>query len=503
MRRVKKILYLLFVVCMLCPCMSMIVHAASAELRFSDPSTTVGAEVEVAIKIYSSADIETLNVTLAYDKDKLRFISGDNATGGDGSIALTGVLTDGYTLKFQALSEGTGNVTVSQSSGTDSDGSELDMTNGSSAVTIGPGDPSLIQPEEGNGDGNGGSTVTGNGPQVEVDGAQYVVTNDFSDAVVPEGFSKGEMVLEGETCQVAMQPVSNTAAFYLTPVAGGEPDFYLYDGDIGSFLPFESVSISSDRYIVLLRDDGSVDLPKRYQETRLTLNGKEFTAWQDVDMPDYYVVYALNADGTKGLYQYDTLDKTYQRYVEHVTKAKSTKKEARGWWGKVLQFVEDFLDIVLIVGMMLMLVLIGFLVMVSVKLRNRNLELDDLYDEYDIDPDREELPMPKPKKPAPGKGINAAVRRNADEPAVRVPVKTMSLKEEDLFDDFDDLDDDDDDYGYDDDDDYDDDDYDDDDYSSSSNDVIDDLDDLLNMQSQKKRGQKKGDTFQVDFIDLD
>ncbi len=524
MRRVKKILYLLFVVCTLCPCMSMIVHAASAELRFSDPSTTVGAEVEVAIKIYSSSDIETLNVTLAYDKDKLRFISGDNATGGDGSIALTGVLTDGYTLKFQALSEGTGNVTVSQSSGTDSDGSELEMTNGSSAVTIGPGDPSLIQPEEGNGDGNGGSTVTGNGPQVEVDGAQYVVTNDFSDAVVPEGFSKGEMVLEGETCQVAMQPVSNTAAFYLTPVAGGEPDFYLYDGDIGAFLPFESVSISSDRYIVLLRDDGSVDLPKRYQETRLTLNGKEFTAWQDVDMPDYYVVYALNADGTKGLYQYDTLDKTYQRYVEHVTKAKSTKKEARGWWGKVLQFVEDFLDIVLIVGMMLMLVLIGFLVTVSVKLRNRNLELDDLYDEYDIDPDREELPMPKPKKPAPGRGINAAVRRNADEPAVRVPVKTMSLKEEDLFDDFDDLDDDDDDYaydddgydsdsddyndddddyGYDDDDDYDDDDYDDDDYSSSSNDVIDDLDDLLNMQSQKKRGQKKGDTFQVDFIDLD
>ena len=33
--------------------------------------------------------------------------------------------------------------------------------------------------------------------------------------------------------------------------------------------------------------------------------------------------------------------------------------------------------------------------------------------------------------------------------------------------------------------------------------MIDDLDDLLNLQSQKKRGQKKGDTFQVDFIDLD
>ena len=146
--------------------------------------------------------------------------------------------------------------------------------------------------------------------------------------------------------------------------------------------------------------------------------------------------------------------------------------------------------------------------MVSVKLHNRNLELDDLYDEYDIDPDRDDEMMPKAKKPAPGKGIKAAVKRNADEPAVRVPAKTMSLKEEDLFeeddgydDDYDDFvsdDYDDDDYGYDDD--YDDDD----DYGGGSNDMIDDLDELLNMQSQKRRGQKKkGDTFQVDFIDLD
>ncbi len=518
MRRWKKILSMLVIVCMLCPCVSMIVHAASAEVRFSDPSTTVGAEVDVNIRVSSSAEIVSLNLTLAYDTDKLRFISGDSATGGSGTITMncTGEsIEDGLTLKFQALAEGTGKVTISQSSGTDMDGSELDITEGNSAVTIGPGDPSLIQPEEGA--GNEGGTAAANGPQVEIDGVQYIVTNDFSDALIPEGFSRGEMILEGAACQVATQPVSNVSAFYLTPAAGGEPEFFLYDGDKGSFLPFESVSISSDRYIILLRDDGSVNLPKRYQETVLTLNGKEFPAWQDVDMAEYYVLYALNADGQKGMYQYDTVDKTYQRYVEHTAEAKE-KKTPKGWWNKFLQFVGDFLDIVLIIVMMLMLVLIAFLVVVSVKLRNRNLELDDLYDEYDIDPDRDDEPAPKPKakKPAPGKEIKNAVRRNADEPAVRVPVKTMSLKEEDLFDDYDNLGDDDDDYddfdsdgydsdGYDDDDDYGyDDDYDDDDdYSSNSNDMIDDLDDLLNLQSQKKRGQKKGDTFQVDFIDLD
>ncbi len=527
MGRWKKILSLLMIVCMLCPCAAMVAHAASAEVRFSDPSTTVGAEVEIAVKISSSDDIETLSMTLTYDADMLRFISGDNASGGSGTITMNcdgDTIDGGYTLKFQALAEGTGNVEISQSSGTDTDGSELDITEGSSAVTIGPGDPSLIQQEEGAGDGGTTGAAVADGPQVEIEGAKYTVTNNFSDALIPEGFERSEMLLEGQTCQVALQPISNMAAFYLTPVAGGDPDFFLYDGDQGSFFPFESVSISSDRYIVLLRNDGTVNLPKRYQETVLTLNGKEFPAWQDVDKADYYVLYALNADGQKEMYQYDTVDKTYQRYVEHIAEKKE-KKSPKGWWNKVLQFVSDFLDIVLIIGLMLMLVLIAFLVVIGVKLHNRNLELDDLYDEYDIDPDRDELPAPKAKKPAPGKGIRAAVRRNADEPAVRVPVKTMSLKEEDLFDDYDsdDYDDDDfddydsDDYddddfgddGYDDDDDgYDDDDDDDgydddDDYGGSSNDMIDDLDDLLNMQSQRKRGQKKGDTFQVDFIDLD
>ena len=365
MRRVKKILSMLMIVCMLCPCVSAIVHAASAEVLFSDPSTTVGAEVDISVRINSSDNIGTLNMTLTYDADKLRFISGDSATGGSGTITMNcneDTIGDGYTLKFQALAEGTGNVRISESSGIDSNGASLDVTEGSSAVTIGPGDPSLIKPEDG--DGNSGAAAAADGPQVEIDGVQYTVTNNFSDALVPEGFTRGEMTLEGETCQVVTQPVSNMSAFYLTPAAGGEPDFFLYDDDKGSFLPFESVSISADRYIVLLRNDGSVNLPKRYQETVLTLNGKEFPAWQDVDQADYYVVYALNADGQKEMYQYDTVDKTYQRYVEHVAEEKE-KKTPKGWWNKVLQFVSDFLDIVLIIGMMLMLVLIAFLIVVG------------------------------------------------------------------------------------------------------------------------------------------
>ena len=108
----------------------------------------------------------------------------------------------------------------------------------------------------------------------------------------------------------------------------------MYDNENGTFSPFEQVELSQDRYIVLLQDDGSVSLPSAYQETTLTLNGKEFPVWQNTDNADYYVVYALNADGQKGLYQYDTVDGTYQRYVENT--AASSEEESGSSAGGLL-----------------------------------------------------------------------------------------------------------------------------------------------------------------------
>ena len=72
MRRIKKALSSLILICILCPCISLLVHAASAELFFSDPSTTVGAEVEVKVKLTSSSELASLDATLTYDADMLR-----------------------------------------------------------------------------------------------------------------------------------------------------------------------------------------------------------------------------------------------------------------------------------------------------------------------------------------------------------------------------------------------------------------------------------------------
>lgn len=505
MRRMKKVLAALAIVCMFVPSISLVTQAASGELRFTDPSTTVGAEVEVTAKFSAPVMMDTLEATLTYDSSMLRFVSGDSATGGDGTVTISGnggsATEAEFTLTFQALAEGTTNIEVSQSSGVDAAGDALDLTNGSSAVTIGPGDPSLIK-EEGTED----TAASGNGPQVEVNGTQYTITGGFSDALIPGGFTKGETQYEGTTCEVVTQEASGISAFYLTPVneADGEADFFLYDSEEGSFSPFEEVDLSQDRYIVLLQDDGSVDLPGSYQETTLTLNGKEFPAWQNTDNADYYVVYALNADGEKGLYQYDTVDKTYQRFTENAGSADDgdSKKgsSAGGLWGKILDFIQNFLDIIVIIAAAVFLILLIVLIVTAVKLRHRDLELDDLYDEYGIDLDEEEE-----KKPAKAKKKAAAVKGPKGGPAVRRPAQTaqIDLDEEDDFDDFEDYEEEDfDDYGTMEMEDLDADEYD--DYEEEDDEIIDDLDELLSSQPKKKRSHMEpDDTFKVDFIDLD
>ena len=502
MRRIKKALAAFAVVCMLSPCISMIVHAASAELRFTDPSTTVGAEVEVTAKLTSSSNLQSLDATLTYDTSMLKFISGDSVSGGDGTLNISGSgsgTTLEYKITFQALAEGNAKVEVSDASGTDASGGTLQITKGSSSVTIGPGDPTLIQNED-----EGTAAPTGDGSQVEVDGVQYKISNDFTDALIPEGFVRGETTFEGAACQVITQEASGESAMYLVPAEGGDGDFFLYNSNDGSFSPFEEIKISQESYIVLLRDDGSVKLPKQYQKTTFTLNGKDFTAWQDTDNAEYYVMYALNKDGQKGLYQYDTVDKTYQRYLKHSGSDDTADKASpKGLWGKILQFIEDFLDILVIVAIAAFLVLVVALIVIGVKLHHRNLELDDLYDEYGIDLDEEEA------VPAKGKKAKAVVAKG--EPAVREPVQKAKVEDEDDFDDFEEFDDDDfDDFGEEDDfeEEYDEVDYEE-DYGydndgDESEELIDDLAELLSSQPSKKRGHmEEDDTFKVDFIDLD
>ena len=384
MKKLRKALMALMAVCILVSGFSFSAYASSGQLRFSDPSTTVGAEVEVTATFTGTVAVQSAEATLTYDTSMLRFVEGGQVTDNNGTLTLSGA-GDGtstqlnFTMTFQALQEGTTVIEISSASGTDVDGDSIDVTRGQSTITIGPGDPSLIQ-----------NTSAASGPSVEVNGTSYVISGDFSDAIIPGGFERSEMQFEGQTCTVVTQASSGATAMYLVPAAGGEGDFFLYNTDDGSFSPFEEVELSTDRYLILLQNDGTVNIPGGYQETTLTLNGKEFPAWQNTNNTEYYLVYGLNSDGNKVLYQYDTTDGTYQRYLRPLSISTDESGEADGILGTILQFIQDNLRWVLVAACVLFVLVVIILIVALVKLHHRNLELDDLYDEYGIDLDEEQ-----------------------------------------------------------------------------------------------------------------
>lgn len=444
MRKIRKLLIAVIVACLAIPGMATVAHAASAEFRFSDPSTSVGAEVDITAKVSSAVDLNTVQATLNYDSSKLRFISGDDATGSDGTINLSrsdssAGTTMEFNLKFQALEEGETSIEVEKVDGIDDTGVALQFETGSSAVSIAEGDPSLIQEEP-------AADNSTSGVEVKVGKAKYTVTDDFSDTIIPTGFVRDTLKFEGEDHQIVKQESSGALAMYLTPVKEGESDFFLYDSDTGSFSPLEVVEIAKNRYIMPLADDGSITLSDVYQKTTLTLNGKEFDTWQDTKNAEYYIIYAMNSDGEKTTYRYDTIDGTYQKYTPSESSASSVVagSNGSGLWGKVLNFVENFLDIVVIIALALILILVLVLIVTSVKLYHRDLELDDLYDEYGIDMDEEEAELKAKKKEA--KAGKKAAKKVQKEEAKKAPKKVQKeIADEDEFegyndDDFDDED---------------------------------------------------------------
>lgn len=145
------------------------------------------------------------------------------------------------------------------------------------------------------------------------------------------------MKFEGTDHQIIKQKSSGALAMYLTPENGGDADFYLYDSDTGNLSPLEVIEVAKGRYIIPLADDGNISLPSQYQKTSLTLNGKEFDTWQDTKNAEYYIVYAMNSDGEKTTYRYDTTDGTYQKYSPSsgtYSTSDSTVNNGKGIWGK-------------------------------------------------------------------------------------------------------------------------------------------------------------------------
>lgn len=378
MNRIKKKISAAFLgICMMVFMQAMVCFAADGTLQFSDPTGSVGEEITVKVKMEAGgAPIGDGDVTLKYDTSKLEFVSGTNATGGDGTVTLsaagTGTETElNYEIVFKALAEGESVIEVTSSTAYLYSDETLNLQHGTGKVTVGKENSAAVM------------SVSGS-ETIEISGTVYNVYNDFSDALIPEGFSRATVTSERGSFNGLEQDNSGKQFIYVMQAGGQDPILAYYDKSEGFVLAAQTM-LSEDSYIYILGVMDGSKLPETFGETTLDLNGVIFPVWQDSENKDYYLVNAIGPSGEISFYQYDKIDGTYQRYVERETAG--TEEEDTPAGNKMIDrmkgFINDNLMIVVAVAAVILFVLILVIIILAVLLGNKKAELEDLYDSYE------------------------------------------------------------------------------------------------------------------------
>ena len=508
MKVMKKIAAVLLAVSLAVPFVGVQAEAADGTLMFSDPQTKVGEKVSVDLVVQSGgATIGDVDVTMKYDTTALEFVSGNEVTSdGQGNLTYshkgTGSETElRTTMEFRALKQGEANITVSGHTAYLYSDETLSLSEGSSVVTIdvGADGSTSVEPSTST---NTNTTASATDVKVNVNGEEYSFSEDFTVVMIPEGYSETKMTYSGAERKFVANE-NGVKLGYLVDAAG-KGNFFLYNEDNATFSPFVEMGVSETTSIILLTDVDAISLPENYQKADLQVGDYTFPAWQDMEHEGYYAMYALNTTtGKKGLYQYDTVDGTYQRLILQDNTEKETEKDDDSFLGKVKNLIYNHFMVFLIICAVIVLAVMILILVISVKLYHRNAELDDLYDEYDILDDEEEPTSKKSKKQF------AGFRKNDYD-------EDDDFLEDDYdgtFDDDADFDDYEDDYDYDEDDEFAADDYDEfgDDFEVGYDE--DDLDDFeeevavpkktpKKSENKQKRAEKKSDPYEIDFIDL-
>lgn len=286
--------------------------AGSTSLAVSNSSLGVGDTTTVTVKASTSA-----KVTVKYTASMLSFESCDAAdySAESNSVAFTGTEAN---IKFKAIGEGTASIIVSGSgvsgssttvaisgTGTGASSEPASDTSTDTPADTGEGDVTEDAPAE---DATPEPTITYSGTgylndagNFEIDGVEYVVSERYSDAEIPAGFSKLSVSIGSHTYKelsngsltiLYLKPASNTA---------GSGEFYLYDAENATVSLFSFVS-AGGHYILL--GTAGYKVFEDMSETTVTIGGTTCVAYV-LPGSEFYYIFGTDERGILDWYSYD------------------------------------------------------------------------------------------------------------------------------------------------------------------------------------------------------
>lgn len=219
---------------------------------------------------------------------------------------------------------------------------------------------------------------------ININGTDYYFTQDYSKVNVPEGFAQSKEKYGDTDVLLYTSPNGLLKCAYLTDKEGKNGAWYIIDLENKTAVPLINV-LSAYKNFIILEPDDSVVKPEGYSPFKYDFGGNEVTAYRISESDDIILVYAMNPDSEPGWHRYDTVEKTFVRYIADQTSvvpAESTGEES--FFDQHKDTVLTICIVVVIIMFILIIVLACMLARVIKKgLPDEDASTEDEFDDVD------------------------------------------------------------------------------------------------------------------------
>lgn len=170
---------------------------------------------------------------------------------------------------------------------------------------------------------------------VVINNTTYHIADNFTEEQIPSDFTEATVNFRGAECRGLTFNKGTISLIYLETdnVDATTGRFFIYDETRDVVYDFMKFTAGESSYAIPLLAPLDSVLPESYVQVSLQMpENTVMTAYQlpaedGEEASDFYIFYGVNQDGTKGWYQYDAAEGTYQRVNGNITETADSSSD--------------------------------------------------------------------------------------------------------------------------------------------------------------------------------
>ncbi|HAV90724.1 MAG TPA: hypothetical protein DCW44_05575 [Eubacterium sp.] len=218
-------------------------------------------------------------------------------------------------------------------------------------------------------------------------GAKYYVKKSLKDIELPYGFKRKKIKYHDTKVVAAFSEAKNMTLLYLLNESG-EGEFFVYNETKDSFSKLKEIKVKSRLYTIAhpeTRDKGL----KKYDREYIKIGGNRVKVWVKNEEEGLYLLYLMNWDGEIGLYQFDSKENVFQRFIINEsaeatldTADKTIAEQDKKYNAFVKKYnKENSFKWKIIIGLIVLIVVLGFVILnLGLKIASFRRKLKDAED---------------------------------------------------------------------------------------------------------------------------